>query len=90
MMIVEVDRYFVPHLDEVVEVEVIENGDGGRNLRRPMEHPVVVRELVGSSVGDEYVVPETRLYRDALAAAIRSEQMDREAMEDDLIFVWLT
>lgn len=77
-------RYYVPYPDEVEQVQVVEKGDGGYNLKpgfRPRD-PVVVMSIAGTDVGREYVVSARKLYSDPLAAAIVSDEMSREADKD--------
>ena len=47
--------------------------NGQTYCRRPFTHPVVVRNVRD---GDEYVVERAELYTTALAAAIRSTELD--------------
>lgn len=70
---------YVPHATDVERVTVVCPGDGGRNFRRSLVEPYVVRVETGPDAGSEAVYPLRMLYLDPLAAAIVSAELAADA-----------
>ena len=69
------DVKYIAYPDEVVRVEIVERGTGGRVFkagRKPKDAYVV------SDGDDEYAISAEHLFDDPLAAAIRSAELAKE------------
>jgi hypothetical protein len=79
-------RRYLPFVEGVDRVEIIELGLGDYNLKasfyRRLTNPVVVRWLDGPEAGTEGVVDAAWLYSDPLAASIESARLLEEADKD--------
>lgn len=72
------ERFFLAYAAGVESVAFVEDGTGGRNLRRRCKDPVVVLD----AEGDEIVTERASLYKDELAAAIASAEIKRKLDEE--------
>jgi len=67
-------RYYIAHPDEVAEVTIVFRGLGDYNVKRRYKKPARVRNV---SDGDEFFVEESEIFRDPVAAGVRSAELSR-------------